>query len=170
MVFSSLGAAARPLLKAPVPSTGTSGAASGVTSRSESTEDHLERIQELVDAVGYARVSDLAESLGLSRSTVSNMVRRLAARGYVNYQRYRGFTLTPEGREVSRHIKERHRILSELLGLLGLEPDTIAAEVEDIEHHLKPQTLQVFTSLTNFWKEQPEMLRQFLRYHRSRKG
>ena len=98
------------------------------------------------------------------------MVRRLAARGFVNYQRYRGFTLTPEGREVARHIKERHRILSELLGLLGLEPDTIAAEVEDIEHHLKPQTLQVFTSLTNFWKEQPEMLRQFLRYHRSRRG
>ncbi|MFM7804605.1 MAG: metal-dependent transcriptional regulator, partial [Verrucomicrobiota bacterium] len=47
-------------------------------SRSESTEDHLERIQELVDRNGYARVSDLAEALGLSSSTVSNMVRRLA--------------------------------------------------------------------------------------------
>ena len=43
-------------------------------SRSESTEDHLERIQELVERNGYARVSDLAEALGLSSSTVSNMV------------------------------------------------------------------------------------------------
>jgi Mn-dependent DtxR family transcriptional regulator len=54
--------------------------------RSESTEDHLERIQELVDQKGYARGADIAASLGLSRSAVSNMVRRLAARGFVNYE------------------------------------------------------------------------------------
>ena len=62
---------------------------------SESTEDHLERMQELVDSKGYARVSDMAASLGLSRSAVSNMIRRLARRGFVNYEKYRGFTLTP---------------------------------------------------------------------------
>jgi len=49
--------------------------------RSESTEDHLERIQELVDQKGYARVADIAASLDLSRSAVSNMVRRLARAG-----------------------------------------------------------------------------------------
>ena len=76
--------------------------------RSESTEDHLERIQELVQRKGYARVSDIAVSLGLSRSAVSNMVRRLAARGYVNYEKYRGFTLTEEGRAVAEHVKARH--------------------------------------------------------------
>lgn len=167
--MSGLGARGGALLQAVVPSKKARSAAIA-HSRSESTEDHLERIQELVDRVGYARVSDLAESLGLNRSTVSNMVRRLARRGFVNYQRYRGFTLTADGRAVAGHIKERHRILTELLQLLGIEPDTIAAEVEDIEHHLKPQTLQVFTSLTDFWREHPEQLRQFLRYHRSRKS
>lgn len=141
--------------------------AQGHGHRSESTEDHLERIQELVDEFGYARVSDLAESLNLNRSTVSNMVRRLAARGFVNYKRYRGFTLTKEGRDVARHIRERHRTLTELLGLLGLESETINAEVEDIEHHLKPQTLQVFSSLAAFWRENPESLKQFLRFHRN---
>src|SRR5271166_4007821 len=75
--------------------------------RSESTEDHLERIQELVQRKGYARVTDIAASLGLSRSAVSNMVRRLAARGFVNYEKYRGFTLTDEGRAVASHIKAR---------------------------------------------------------------
>ena len=81
--------------------------------RSESTEDHLERIQELVDRKGYARVADIAASLGLSRSAVSNMVRRLAARGFVNYEKYRGFTLTTKGRAVAKHIKVRHRPLAE---------------------------------------------------------
>ena len=105
--------------------------------RSESTEDHLERIQELVDQKGYARVADIAASLGLSRSAVSNMVRRLAARGFVNYEKYRGFTLTPQGRAVAKHIKVRDHTLTELFQLLGLSPETVEQEVEVIEHHLR---------------------------------
>ena len=133
-------------------------------SRSESTEDHLERIQELVERNGYARVSDLAEELGLSSSTVSNMVRRLAKRGFVNYQRYRGFTLTSEGAAVAAHIKDRHRTLTELLTLLGLSPETVEREVEDIEHHLTPQTLAALTALVGYWKEHPAELQAFRRF------
>src|SRR5260370_36765292 len=77
--------------------------------RSESTEDHLERIQELVDQKGYARVSDIAVSLRLSRSAGSNMVGRLPRRGYGNYERDRGFTLTAEGRAGAHPIKVRHQ-------------------------------------------------------------
>ena len=135
-------------------------------SRSESTEDHLERIQELVEQKGYARVADIAASLGLSRSAVSNMVRRLAARGFVNYERYRGFTLTADGRAVAKHIKVRHRTLTELFQLLGLSPETVEQEVEVIEHHLKPETLRVFSRLVRFWRTHPGQLRAFLHYSR----
>lgn len=137
--------------------------------RSESTEDHLERIQELVERVGYARVSDLADALGLSRSTVSNMVRRLAGRGYVNYQRYRGFTLTEAGRNVADQIKARHHTLTDLLTLMGLGPETVEEEVEDIEHHLKPQTLAAFTALAEFWRAKPDRLDEFKSFQRRRK-
>jgi Mn-dependent DtxR family transcriptional regulator len=133
-------------------------------SRSESTEDHLERIQELLDRKGYARVADTAASLGLSRSAVSNMVRRLARRGFVNYERYRGFTLTPAGRQVAQHIKARHKILTEMFEMLGLDATTVEREVEDIEHHLRPQTLALFSKLVSFWREHPEQLDAFLRY------
>ena len=138
------------------------------TSRSESTEDHLERIQELVEEIGYARVSDVAEALKLSRSTVSNMVRRLAKRGYLNYQRYRGFTLTSEGHAIANHIKERHRLLAELLGMLGLESETVTQEVEDIEHHLKPQTMLALSSLVDFWRGHPEELQRYLTFRKRR--
>lgn len=131
--------------------------------RSESTEDHLERIQELVEQKGYARVADIAASLALSRSAVSNMVRRLAKRGFVNYEKYRGFTLTAEGRAVADHVKVRHQTLSKLLHLLGLSPETVEEEVEVIEHHLRPETLRVFSRLVRFWHEHPQQLRAFLR-------
>ena len=115
--------------------------------RSESTEDHLERIQELVEQKGYARVADIAASLGLSPSAVSNMVRRLAGRGFVNYERYRGFTLTARGRAVAKHIKVRHRTLT--------------------EHHLRPETLRVFSRLVRFWRTHPKQLQAFLHQRRS---
>jgi Mn-dependent DtxR family transcriptional regulator len=132
--------------------------------RSESTEDHLERIQELVDLKGYARVSDIADSLGLSCSAVSNMVRRLAARGYVNYEKYRGFTLTGEGRAVAKHIRDRHETLARFLQLVGLGPETVELEVEAIEHHLRPETLHIFSALVEFWSHHPAQLQKFLQY------
>jgi Mn-dependent DtxR family transcriptional regulator len=132
--------------------------------RSESTEDHLERIQELIDKKGYARVADLASTLQLSTSAVSNMVRRLARRGFVNYERYRGFTLTPTGRDVAQHVKARHQTLSEFLELLGLDSETVNREVEDIEHHLRPETLKVFSQLVAFWRAKPDQLDAFRKF------
>jgi Mn-dependent DtxR family transcriptional regulator len=132
--------------------------------RSESTEDHLERIQDLIEQKGYARVADLAASLGLSTSAVSNMVRRLARRGFVNYEKYRGFTLTPAGRQVAQHIKARHNALTEFLQLLGLDRATVNREVEDIEHHLRPETLRVMSQLVIFWRANPGHLTAFKRF------
>jgi Mn-dependent DtxR family transcriptional regulator len=136
--------------------------------RSDSTEDHLERIQELVDRKGYARVVDIAASLGLSPSTVSNMVRRLAKRGFVNYEKYRGLTLTVKGRAVAEHIKVRHQTLTEMLQLLGLSPETVKQEVEVIEHHLRSETLRVFSRLVRFWQNHPEQLQAFLQDSKSK--
>jgi Mn-dependent DtxR family transcriptional regulator len=132
--------------------------------RSESTEDHLERIHELIEQKGYARVADLAASLHLSTSAVSNMVRRLARRGFVNYERYRGFTLTATGRQVAQHVKARHQLLTEFLELLGLAPETVSREVEDIEHHLRPETLAVFSQLVSFWQAHPGHLEDFKQF------
>ncbi|HXP62011.1 MAG TPA: iron dependent repressor, metal binding and dimerization domain protein [Dongiaceae bacterium] len=132
--------------------------------RSVSMEDHLERIQELVALKGYARVADIAQSLGRSRPAVSNMVRRLAGRGFVNYEKYRGLTLTPEGRAVAEHIKARDQTLTALLALLGLGPETVAEEVEAIEHHIKPETLKVLSRLVCFFQSHPRQLRAFLDY------
>jgi Mn-dependent DtxR family transcriptional regulator len=75
-----------------------------------------------MDRKGYARVADIAASLGLSQAAGSNMVRPLAACGSVNYEKYPGFTLTAEGRAVANHIKVRRRTLAELFQLVGLSP------------------------------------------------
>ena len=136
---------------------------------SDSCEDHLERIHELIKEKGYARVSDIAERLGAARPSVTNMVQRLAERGLVNYQRYRGFTLTEQGRAVAESIEARHETLTAFFGLLGLAPETVVEEVEDIEHHLRPQTLEMLEKLVEYWRSHPQQLRAFLRAARKSK-
>ena len=115
---------------------------------SEQTEDYLERIQELIDRKGYARVSDIAEALRITPSTVSSMVRRLARAGFIHFENYRGLGLTDAGRAVAARIQERHRILTEFLESLGLEHAVVRHDVEGIEHHVSPSTLEALRRLT----------------------
>src|ERR1700740_3608135 len=79
---------------------------------SQSAEDYLERIHELIEQKGYARVVDIASSLKVKQASVTSMVQKLAEAGYLNYEKYRGLILTDQGREVARGIQNRHETLS----------------------------------------------------------
>ena len=48
-------------------------------------EDYLERIRELIQKKGYARVVDIAAELKISQASVTTMVQRLDAEGLVKY-------------------------------------------------------------------------------------
>lgn len=130
---------------------------------SQSIEDYLERIYELIESKGYARVSDIADSLKLSRPSVSNMVQRLSTMDFVVYEKYRGITLTDRGQEVARRIRCRHVILTEFFSLLGLDLEVVAKDVEGIEHHLSGESLARFELIVKYWGKHPEKLEQMLK-------
>lgn len=127
-----------------------------------SAEDYLERIHELIETKGYARVSDIAALLSLTRPTVSIMVQRLSRDGYLTYEKYRGLTLTALGAEVARRIQTRHVLLTEFLGMLGLDRAVVSRDVEGIEHHVSQETLERLEVLVEHWKRQPARLRAAL--------
>jgi Mn-dependent DtxR family transcriptional regulator len=118
----------------------------------QSTEDYLERIQELIELKGYARVSDIAASLRLTRPSVSMMVQRLSKLGFVKYEKYRGLSLTEKGREIAQRIQCRHVILTEFFTLLGLDRVIVAKDVEGIEHHISPESLEKLEKLVELWR------------------
>lgn len=128
---------------------------------SVSTEDYLERIGELVDNTGGARMVDIARVLGVSRPSVTAMVKRLAEAGYVDYTRYRGLLLTAKGRSVAVQMKNRHATLKRFLALLGLDEETQENDIEGWEHCLSPQTLAQVEALTRFLEARPALLREF---------
>src|SRR6476619_7966813 len=101
---------------------------------SQSAEDYLERIHELFEEKGYARVVDIASSLKVKQAYVTSMVQKLAEAGYLKYEKYRGLILTDKGRDVAREIQNRHATLSRFFSLFGLDLETQRRDIEGIEH------------------------------------
>lgn len=134
---------------------------------SQSAEDYLERIHELIEEKGYARVVDIASSLNVKQASVTSMVQKLGELGYVNYEKYRGLILTDKGLEVARKIQKRHETLSRFFSLLGLEPQTQQADIEGIEHHLSPETVECLADLAQFFEDNPQVLKDFLKSRRA---
>lgn len=103
-----------------------------------SMEDYLERIYELMQEKGYARVSDIASSLDVQPPSVTRMIQKLDEENFVHYEKYRGIVLTAKGEEIGRKIKDRHSALEEFLQILGVEdPAVIHRDVEGIEQDRK---------------------------------
>jgi Mn-dependent DtxR family transcriptional regulator len=125
---------------------------------SVAVEDYLERILELINTKGYARVVDIAESLKISQASVTNMVQRLDAEGLLKYEKYRGLALTASGEELARNITRRHQILTDFLRLFGLDEETIFHDVEGMEHHISPPTLNAIEALTAHLARQPALV------------
>ena len=130
---------------------------------SSAVEDYLERILELIDSKGYARVVDIATSLKISQASVTNMVQRLDADGFLKYEKYRGLVLTPAGETLARNITRRHQLLTDFLLLLRLDRQVIHHDVEGMEHHISPPTLRAIEALTAQLKRRPALLAQLSR-------
>ena len=133
---------------------------------SQSAEDYLERIHELMEEKGYARVVDIASSLGVTQASVTSMVQKLDEMGFVNYEKYRGLMLTDEGRAIALKIHHRHETLARFFSLLGLDKETQGKDIEGLEHHLSGSTIECLEDLSRFLEQNPGTLNQFLEFRR----
>lgn len=125
---------------------------------SSAVEDYLERILELINSKGYARVVDIANGLKISQASVSNMVRRLDADGLLKYEKYRGLVLTAAGESLARNITRRHQLLTDFLTMLQLDETVVHHDVEGMEHHISPSTLRAIEALTAQLKRRPALI------------
>lgn len=77
----------------------------------------------------------LAERIGVSASTASESIRKLADQGLVNHEKYGAVTLTDEGRRAALQMVRRHRLMETfLVNELGYSWDEVHDEAEVLEH------------------------------------
>jgi Mn-dependent DtxR family transcriptional regulator len=127
---------------------------------SESAEDYLERIYELIEDKGYARMVDIARTLRIRQASVTQMVQKLGENGFVRYEKYRGLVLTSKGKGVARAVRRRHQVLEEFFGLLGVDGETAQPDLEGIEHHLSTASVARIEALVRFLREHPAVLQR----------
>src|SRR5438445_7228322 len=100
-----------------------------------SQQDYLKALYHLHGDSRPVPTRDLAQRLGISSPSVSEMVTRLTAQGLVEHDRYRGQQLTREGRKVALELVRHHRLLEMfLVQVLGYSWDEVHEEAERLEH------------------------------------
>lgn len=109
---------------------------------SETAQDYVEAVSDIVHRQGECRVKDLAEHMGVSHVTVSRIITRLLDEQYVQTQPYRPIRLTAKGERLAAESRRRHEIVYRFLLALGVPEAEAGPDAEGIEHHAGPATLK----------------------------
>ena len=96
----------------------------------EMAEDYVELIGDLIAEMGEARLTDLAENLGVTHATAAKVVQRLAREGLVESRPYRSIFLTGAGQTMAAASRARHKIVHDFLIALGVS-DLVIVSHED---------------------------------------
>ena len=110
---------------------------------SESMEDYLEAIFNLIKENGSARVTDIANSLGIAASSVNQGLKKLNQEGLIEQEKYGPIKLTKSGIQAAEKINCKHQILYLFLNkTLGVNPETADQDACSIEHALSQESFE----------------------------
>lgn len=117
-----------------------------------STENYLKTLFKLQESnLKNIKTNILSEKLQISPPAVSEMLKKLAEKGYIFYAPYQGASLTTKGLQIGRNIVRRHRILEMYLHQkLGYSWDKVHDEAEKLEHAASDTLIQRMEEALDF--------------------
>lgn len=121
---------------------------SDVSVATQSIEDYIKAIFQLGQAGKAVQTSAIADRLEVRPASVSNMMRRLAKLGLIDYEPYRGALLTAEGEILARRMVRRHRLLERFLTeILDYRWEDVHEEAERLEHAVSADFVEAIDRL-----------------------
>ncbi len=100
-----------------------------------SEENYIKTIFHLQNGQDPVTTNELADKLSTRAASVTDMMKKLKAKKIVNYQAYKGFRLTPDGKKIALDIIRRHRLWEFFLAeKLKFSWEEVHAVAEDLEH------------------------------------
>ncbi len=139
------------------------------TNLSDFEEMYLKTMFEIhsQNPAAIVKTSMLAESMGVSAASTTEMIQRLSGRDLVTYIPYKGSRLTSEGFAIAGKIKRRQLLVELLLtDIIGFEGDvsTVACEMEHAvndELEASIDRLLGYPEYTHLGERVPQISRQF---------
>jgi DtxR family Mn-dependent transcriptional regulator len=118
---------------------------------SDVMEDYLKAIYELQDDAGPpVSTSQVADYLDVTPPTATSMLEKLADRGFVDREKYKGVELTEEGETVALEVLRHHRLLeSYLTEHLDYDWSEVHDEADVLEHHISEEFEQRVAEVLN---------------------
>ena len=107
---------------------------------SDSVEEYLEAIYSFNERGERAKNTDIAKRLKVAPPSVTQMLKKLADRGYVIYVPYRGTVLTGRGMALAQRVVRKHRLLERFFyDYLGMAKGKVHDEACMMEHSLSDE-------------------------------
>ena len=107
-------------------------------------EMYLKAILQLSqEGEGVVKPKDLVICLGVTKGSVSEMVKKLEEEGFLKYESFKSINLTAKGkRKANLILKRYHIIVSFLEKSLKLQPNKIHAEACRLEHAFSDDSIE----------------------------
>lgn len=104
-------------------------------------EDYLINILRLTEGEGVAKTTELATYMRVSPASVSEMIKVLAKEGLVDYEKYKGVSLTEKGLVLARQLRKKHHVVERFLtDYLNIDHQTAHEEACRIEHAISDES------------------------------
>jgi DtxR family Mn-dependent transcriptional regulator len=98
-------------------------------------ENYLKSIWRLSSDQSAVSTNRIAEALSTRAASVTDMLKKLADKGLVKYEKYQGVSLTPSGEKIALKIVRRHRLWEYfLVEKLNFKWDEVHDVAEQLEH------------------------------------
>jgi DtxR family transcriptional regulator, Mn-dependent transcriptional regulator len=108
---------------------------------STSTEEYLEALYNVTQDGRTASTTEISKRLKVTPASVTEMLKKLAENGYVNYIPHQGVTLTQKGFELAEKMTRKHRLLERFLhDVLHIGKDKVHNEACAMEHGLSDES------------------------------
>ena len=108
----------------------------------ESAENYLETILMLKTQKGYVRSVDIAHELSFTKASVSVAMKAFREDGYITVDESGNISLTDKGMEIATRIYERHKVITQVLMLIGVSEKTASEDSCKIEHDISDETFE----------------------------
>lgn len=103
--------------------------------RTSSEEDYLKAIYALSINDKGASTNALANHLNMKASSITDMLKKLSEKGWVNYEKYKGASLNIDGEVIALSIVRKHRLWETfLVKKLNFKWDEVHEIAEQLEH------------------------------------
>ena len=115
----------------------------------DNREDYLINILRLTDGTGVVKTTELANYMKVSPASVTEMLKVLQKEGLVNYERYRGVSLTEEGNRKARDLRRKHHIMERFLtDVLEIDHQDAHDQACAVEHSISEDAANKMCRMT----------------------